>query len=163
MGKQGMHPSAQALGVNSLHSNLQATPKEALDRCLKDKKTILFPPQVYLLAELAALPTLRQVHEYVPHRRLLAILPRAKAVGRDKKHLAFVYPGDAEYEKDGKISDGPSRHRTYARAIYKDGRAVKPKQPLTVRGVQRFGVDGFPDIRIGEIPSDEELGGKAKL
>ncbi|KAK9893638.1 hypothetical protein P389DRAFT_198887 [Cystobasidium minutum MCA 4210] len=140
-----------------------STPKEALDRCLKEKKTILFPPQVYLLTELASLPTLREVRSYAPHRRLLTILPRAKAVGREKKHLAFVYPGDPEYEKDGKISDSASRHRTYAEAIFKDGRAAKPKQPLTVRGVVRTGIDGFPDMRIGEIPSDEDLGDKSKL
>lgn len=118
---------------------------------------------MYLLAELAALPTLRQVKEYIPNRRLLTILPRAKAVGREKKHLAFVYPGDAEYERDGKPSDSALRHRTYAEAIFKDGRAVKPKQPLTVRGVLRSGIEGLPDMRVGVIPTDVEDDGRSKL
>lgn len=117
---------------------------------------------MYLLAELAALRTLREVETYAPQRRVLTILPKAKAVGTEKKDLAFVYPGDPEYEDAGRSRDSTSRHRTYAEAVHKDGRAVRPKQPLTVRGIIRQGIADFPDLRIGEIPLNAELD-KAKL
>lgn len=136
--------------------------QKALSKCLKERKTILFPPQVYLLAELADLRTLDQVQNYARRRHVLTILPKAKAVGREKKDLAFVYPGDAEYDDAGQPGDSHFRHRTYAEAIYKDGRAVKPKQPLTVRGILREGITDLPDLRIGEIPLEVEKG-KAKL
>lgn len=110
---------------------------------------------MYLLAELAALPTLKQVQEYALNRQVLTILPKAKAVGADKKDLAFVYPGDAEYEDGGTPTDSHLRHRTYAEAVYKGGRAVKPKQPLTVRGILRIGIKDLSDMTIGEIPGEE--------
>jgi hypothetical protein len=141
---------------------IKNTPSEALTKCLKEKKTILFPPQVYLLAELAALRTLKEVQAYMPKRTVLTILPKAKAIGSQKKDLAFVYPGDAEYADGGHHTDTRVRHRTYAEAIYKDGRAVKPKQPLTVRGIVREGIADLPDMRVGEIPIEEE-DRKAKL
>lgn len=100
--------------------------------------------------------TLREVQEYAPQRLVLSILPKAKAVGSLKKDLAFVYPGDAEYDDAGKPTDSKLRHRTYAEAVCKNGRAVKPKQPLTVRGILRQGIIHLPDIRIGEIPNEVE-------
>lgn len=133
-----------------------------MTKCLKEKKIILFPPQVYLLAELSALRTLKEVQEYAPKRTVLTILPKAKAIGSQKKDLAFVYPGDAEYADGGHHTHSRVRHRTFAEAIYKDGRAVKPKQPLTVRGIVREGIPDLPDMRIGEIPQEDE-GRTAKL
>lgn len=103
------------------------------------------------------------MNEYARRRHVLTILPKAKAVGRAKKHLAFVYPGDAEYQDGGKPTDTPVRHRTFAEAVFKDGRAVKPKQPLTVKGILRTGVKDLPDMRIGEIPTDGELDEVSRL
>lgn len=142
----------------------QFTPSQALDLCLREKKTILFPPQVYLLAELAAMPTLAQVRQCAQSRRASTILPKAKAVGPDKTDLAFVYPGDAEYEDtDSPDIVSAQRHRTYAEAVYKNGLASKPKQPLTVIGILRLGISGLPDMKIGTIPEPQGGSLKSKL
>lgn len=106
--------------------------------------------------------SLKEIETCAANRLVLTILPKAKAVGQQQQDLAFVYPGDAEYRDGGRPSDSRLRHRTYAEAIYKNGKATKPKQPLTVRGIVRTGIENLPDMRIGEIPDGEEVD-RAKL
>ena len=113
---------------------------------------------MYLLAELAHLPLLSDIHKASKTRNVITFLPRMKVV-RDgqngKERVAFLYPLDDEYEV-GKSMVG-RRHRAYVTGEPgKDNEGLRPKQPLHILGLLRTNVQGLSDIREGRVEEERQ-------
>lgn len=130
-------------------------------------KTILFPPQAWVLAELARRPTLEAVRHFSKGRlgNVKTYLPSTKRVKGRTDILTFVLPGDCEHEEPG-----PPRtlHRSYILAEGKpgEGKGIRPKQPLALVGLRRKGLEGMQDVEEGIIVELEDAAAadtKAKL
>lgn len=115
----------------------------------------MLPPQLYLLAELAQLPTLDSVRQHARTRKLLHILPimTPKIItSTTGMYRALAYAGDEEYPKRDEAGPHGARHRAYVVAAPdKDGN-VKPVVPFRVMAVSRRGVKDFDDMQEGQVP-----------
>lgn len=134
------------------------TPRQAIDACIQRKDIILFPPQVYLLAELCRTPTLRSVRQRIQQHQAMTILPVMKKVGRNQDQIAFVYPGDEEY--GDVLSKQGARHRTYVPTMQHPKKGMIPVNPPAIKGQHRKGIEGLDDFVEGVV---EELTSSAKL
>ena len=138
-----------------LNLNAQATPREALDACMVHRETILFPPQIYLLAELAKMPFLSDVKEHAKRRTVVSYLPLMKAVRINKDQVAYLHPADDEYTDERKKLG--VRHRTYVGGEKLEGDVhMRAKQPLQVLGLHRRNVEGLGDIHEGQIHDEAD-------
>ena len=135
------------------------TPRQAIDACIHRKEIILFPPQVYLLAELCRTPTLDTVRQRAKSHQAMTILPVMKRVGAKQDQIAFVYPEDEEY---GDSTAKPGiRHRTYVPTVQHPKKGLVPVNPPQVKGQHRKGVRGMDDFVEGVV--EEVEGSKARL
>ena len=135
------------------------TPREAIDACIHRKEIILFPPQVYLLAELCRTPRLEAVRKRAETHQAMTILPVMRKVGPQQDQFAFVYPEDEEYG-DASARTG-IRHRTYVPTVRQPKKGLVPVTPPQVKGMHRKGVENLDDFVEGIV--DELQEGKARL
>lgn len=147
------HPLITADGTETLSASWQ-TPRETITSCIQKNEIILFPPQLYLLAELARLKTWQAVKEHGRTRVAQEFLPRLREVlvpGEESRRIAFVYPGDEDYEKVGQGTPGGNRHRSYA--AFEPGKEgkLRPKAPIQVLGLHRRGIKGHDDLSEGNV------------
>lgn len=145
----------------------QITPRKALDECIREQSTIFLPPQAWLLAELCRYPTLSGLRAHAAVRRVDALLPRVIAVDPEAGRLAFVLPGDDDYDGIGKVAASPrdkKLHRTYIAAARnkKTGRLV-PVAPPRIHGLVRRNIRGLDNVVEGNIFESPDHTDKAKL
>lgn len=126
----------------------------------------MLPPQLYLLAELANLPTIDAVKEHAKSRRVMSIEPvMVVPPGSSPSNRVLAYAGDEYYPDKSLAGPKGARHRAYVAAEKdKDGR-IRPVQPMQVVGVFRRNVEGFDNMLAGAVPDDaaKEHAAKAKL
>lgn len=166
------------LHTTSLQSTTAAPPPQ--------ESIILFPPQFYLLAELASTKSWEDVLDgqlsdlggfpLARPRSVTVFEPEIKGVidASGAYRAATVLVGDPEHSKtDHSSAEEGDRHRTYvllpAQPKTVDEKEKWRKNPplgLTVMGVERRGMqrlfgDGWPDMRVGDC--GDEGSEKAKL
>jgi nucleoside diphosphate-linked moiety X motif protein 19 len=139
------------------------TPSSAMSRTLQHTRQlqgsdaredlpslILFPPQFYLLAELASTKSYASLlipgTAIVQPRSVVSFEPQLKPVltSTGEERPATVLPGDPAHSQTAKLypSASPSaRHRTYVLLPSKE-KGKGPPLGLTVMGIERLGLEG---------------------